>query len=143
MQSKLLATQMNILNFKGGSNWTFKFINRNNLSIRCSRTVGQNLTNDWKLKMEKFRTFIRNNIADVEALHLGNMNKVPVSFVLPPSRTVYLKGSKEVFIATTGQEKTNFTVMLCVTSNGSKLTPVFIFKKKKKCQKRHFRETLL
>ena len=46
-----------------------------------------------------------NIITDVEALHLGNMDEVPVSFDLPSSCTVNLEGSKEVSIATNGHEK--------------------------------------
>ena len=41
-----------------------------------------------------------------------------------------LKGAKEVSVATTGHERSNFTVVLCITANGSKLPPMVIFKRK-------------
>jgi hypothetical protein len=37
------------------------------------------------------------------------MDEVPVSFDMPSSRTVNLKGTKEVSVATTGHEKPNFS----------------------------------
>jgi hypothetical protein len=58
------------------------------------------------------------------------MDEVSVSFDLPGLRTVHLKGAKEVSIATTGHEKSNFTVVLSVTSNGGKLPPLVVFKRK-------------
>jgi hypothetical protein len=57
----------------------------------------------------------------VDPAHFGNMDEVPVSFDLPGSRTVHLKGAKELSVATTGHEKSNFTVVLSVTSDGGKL----------------------
>jgi hypothetical protein len=58
------------------------------------------------------------------------MDKVPVSFDLPGSRTVHLKGAKEVSVATTGHEKSNFTVVLSVTSNGGKFPTLVVFNRK-------------
>jgi hypothetical protein len=58
------------------------------------------------------------------------MDEVPVSFDLPGSRTVNLKGAKEVSVATTGHEKSNFMVVLSVTSDGGKLPHLVVFKRK-------------
>jgi hypothetical protein len=58
------------------------------------------------------------------------MDEIPVSFDMPISRTVNLKGAKEVSVATTGHERSNFTVVLCITADGSKLPPMMIFKRK-------------
>lgn len=58
------------------------------------------------------------------------MDEVPVTFDLPAKRTVAVKGSKEINVITTGHEKTNFTVVLCVTSLGYKCKPMLIFKRK-------------
>jgi hypothetical protein len=58
------------------------------------------------------------------------MDEVPVSFDMPSSRTVNLKGAKEVSVATIGHERSNFTVVLCITADGSKLPPMVIFKRK-------------
>jgi len=58
------------------------------------------------------------------------MDEVPVSFDMSSSRTVNLKGAKEVSVATTGHKRSNFTVVLCITADGSKLPPMVIFKRK-------------
>jgi hypothetical protein len=41
-----------------------------------------------------------------------------------------LKGEKDVSFATTDHERSNFTVVLYITSDGSKLPPMVIFKRK-------------
>jgi len=43
---------------------------------------------------------------------------------------VNLEGAKEVSVATTGHERSNFSVVLCITADGSKLPPMVIFKRK-------------
>ena len=43
------------------------------------------------------------------------------------SRTVELKGAKEVSVVTTGYENTNFTIVLSITYDGGKLSPMVIF----------------
>jgi hypothetical protein len=66
----------------------------------------------------------------VDPAHFGNMHEVPVSFYLPGSRTVHLKGAKEVSVATTGYEKSNFMVVLRVTSEVGKYPNLVVFKRK-------------
>jgi hypothetical protein len=69
-------------------------------------------------------------LCGVDPAHFGNMDEVPFSFDLSGSRTVHLKGAKEVSIATTGHEKSNFMVVLSVTSDGGKLPPLVVSKRK-------------
>ena len=54
-------------------------------------------------------------------MHFSNMDEVSVSFDIPGNKTVNLKGAKQVSLGTTGNEKSNFTVMLSVTADGTKL----------------------
>jgi len=61
---------------------------------------------------------------------LGNMDEVPASFDIPGKRTVDVRGSQDISIATTGSEKLNFTIVLCVLADGRKLKPMVIFKRK-------------
>jgi hypothetical protein len=82
------------------------------------------------LKVAIFITFLNKNLTNVELRHFGNMDEVPVSFDMPSTRTVNVKGVKEVRLKTTGNEKSNLTVILSVTSNGAKLPPMVIFKRK-------------
>jgi hypothetical protein len=51
-----------------------------------------------------------------------------MSFDMPSTRTVNIKGAKEVRIRTTGNEKANFTVILSITSDGKKLPPMVFLK---------------
>jgi hypothetical protein len=103
---------------------------RNNLCIRSTSSVGQKLPDDWEAKAEKFRLYVKEDLCVVDPAHFGNMDEVPFSFDLPGPRTVHLKGAKEVSVAITGHEKSNFTVVLSVTSDGGKLPPLVVFKRK-------------
>ncbi|GFT83665.1 hypothetical protein TNCV_2825971 [Trichonephila clavipes] len=46
------------------------------------------------------------------------MDKVPLSFDIPPTRTVDVQGASSIPINTTGNERTSFTVVLCCAANG-------------------------
>ncbi|GFV07408.1 hypothetical protein TNCV_1737661 [Trichonephila clavipes] len=59
-----------------------------------------------------------------------NMDEVPLSFDIPPTRIVDVQGASSIPINTTGNERTSFTVVLCCAANGLKLPPVLIFKRK-------------
>jgi hypothetical protein len=54
----------------------------------------------------------------VDLAELGNMDEIPVSFDIPDTRTVDLKGTRDIELTTTGAEKCNLTVILCVTADG-------------------------
>lgn len=55
---------------------------------------------------------------------------MPVPFDVVYGRTVEGRGKDSVKIDSTGHEKANFTVLLCVTASGELLNPMLIFKKK-------------
>ncbi|CAG8443615.1 4125_t:CDS:1, partial [Diversispora eburnea] len=59
---------------------------------------------------------------------IGNMNEMLLSFDIPSNMTVEETGARTVSIHTTGYEKSNFTVVLCCMEDGTKLSPVIIFK---------------
>jgi hypothetical protein len=65
--------------------------------------------------------YLRENLFGVDFCHFGNRDEVPVRFDMPSSRTVNLMEAKEVSVATTGHKRSNFTVVLCITADGSKL----------------------
>lgn len=112
------------------SSWCFRMMKRNNLTIRTATSIGQKLPADWEAKAQSVRDYMNKNSVDLHPSQLGNMDEIPVTFDLPTSRTVELKGAKEVSVATTGHEKSNFTIMLTVTADGAKLPPLVIFKRK-------------
>jgi hypothetical protein len=128
-ESKRTAQDDNRKDFKSYPSWVFGFMKRNNLSVRFSTSVGQKLPFDWEGKVAKFRLYLTENLFGVDSCHFGNMDEVSVSFDVPSSRNVNLKGAKEVSVATTGHEKSNFTVVLCIIADGSKLPPMVIFKR--------------
>ena len=60
LQAKVMAREMKIENFKGGSpNWVVKFMKRNKLSVRARTTAGQALPPEWEKKMDDFKTFVK------------------------------------------------------------------------------------
>ena len=63
---------------------------------------------------------MNNNKADVELVHLGNMDEVPCSFDIPRNRTVDEVGKEDISVVTTGHERMNFTIVLSVLANGTK-----------------------
>ena len=66
--------------------------------------------------MAAFKLFVEQNIQGIELQQIGNMNEVPMSFDMPSNFTIDKKGSENIKISTTGSEKCNFTVVLCVTA---------------------------
>ncbi|GFW45265.1 pogo transposable element with KRAB domain [Trichonephila clavipes] len=123
---------MNIVNFSGGPMWCYRFMKRNNLVVRSRSTVGQKLPDDWGKKSDNFLTSCKQIIVEnnfTEDL-IFNMDEVPLSFDIPPTRTVDVQGASSIPINTTGNERTSFTVVLCCAANGLKLPPMFIFKRK-------------
>lgn len=129
-QAKIIAEKDGISDFHGQVSWGFNFMRRNNLAIRTATSIGQKLPIDWMAKVEGFRNYVDRHSLNVEDEHVGNMDEISISFDLPATRTVNLKGAKDISISTTGHEKNNFTVVLAVTKDGSKLPPLVIFKRK-------------
>jgi hypothetical protein len=54
-ESKRIAQEDNIKDFKGYPSWVFRFMKRNNLSVRFSTSVGQKLPSDWEAKWRNFQ----------------------------------------------------------------------------------------
>jgi len=130
MRAKQIANEKCILNFKASHCWINRFMKRRNLSVRAVTSLGQKLPQDWKEKMAAFKLFVEQNIQGIELQQIGNMDEVPMSFDMPSNFTIDKKGSENIKISTTGSEKCNFTVVLCVTADGGKLPPFVIFKRK-------------
>ena len=59
------------------------------------------------------------------------MDETPIFFDMVGNVTVEAKGNKTVYIRTTGNEKNRFTYILSVLANGTKLSPMVIFKEKR------------
>jgi hypothetical protein len=61
---------------------------------------------------------------------IGNMDKVPLTFHVPSNRTVDNKGATTITIKTSGHEEPHYTVVLACCTNGTKLPPMLILKRK-------------
>ena len=70
--------------------------------------------------------------SNYEMQQIGNMDETLLNFDMLPSRTVNPAGEKTVLIKTTGTgNKINyFTVVLACLADGTKLTPMIIYKRK-------------
>lgn len=66
---------------------------------------------------------------------MGNSDETLIYFDMPREMTINRKGEKEVKISTTGYEKHQVTLILCVTPDRNKLPPYLIFKRQTGTQK--------
>lgn len=109
-----LAMSLNIplAQFVGTHVWVKNFIKRKSFFMHCKVSPVSNMSEEFEKKLSKYRQFIvhlrKQNVYPLS--QIGNANEIPVFLDLPSARN---KG---------------FTVMLCVTANGAKLTPYIIFK---------------
>ena len=118
--------------FKAGNHWCQRFMKRNGLSLRQKTTLAQRLPDDYEEKIVRFHRYIIDRRKEHNfPLHLiANMDETPLTFDMPPNRTVNNTGEKTIKIRTTGNEKNRVTVVLACCGDGSKLKPMLIFKRK-------------
>ena len=118
--------------FKAGNHWCQRFMKRNGLSLRQKATLAQRLPDDYEEKIVRFHRYI----IDLRKEHsyplhvIANMDETPLTFDMPPNRTINSSGEKMIKIRTTGNEKNHITVLLTCAGDGSKLRPMVIFKRK-------------
>ena len=105
---------------------------RNGLSHRQKTALAQRLSDDYEEKIVRFHRYIIDRRKEHNfPLHLiANMDETPLTFDMPPNRTVNNTGEKTIKIRTTGNEKNRVTVALACCSDGLKLKPMLIFKRK-------------
>ena len=118
--------------FKAGNHWCQRFMNRNGLSLRQKTTLAQRLPEDYEEKIVRFHRYIIDPLKEHNfPLHLiANMDETPLTFDMPPNRTVNNTGEKTIKIRTTGNEKNRVTVVLACCGDGTKLKLMIIFKRK-------------
>ena len=118
--------------FKAGNHWCQRFMKRNGLSLRQKTTLAQRLPDDYEEKIVRFHRYI----IDLRKEHsyplhvIANMDETPLTFDMPPNRTINSSGEKTIKIRTTGNEKNRIIVVLTCAGDGSKLRPMVIFKRK-------------
>ena len=118
--------------FLASAGWCSRFMDRHSLTLRQRTKIAQKLPAALEDKIESFHRFVikHRKKYSYDLSQIGNMDETPMTFDLPPNRTVNPSGAKTVMIKTTGHEKTRFTVVLACMADGTKLKPVVIFKRK-------------
>ena len=117
--------------FKAGNHWCQRFMKRNGLSLRQKTTLAQRPPDDYEEIIRFHRFVIHHRKQHNNPLHLiANMDETPLTFDMPPNRTINKTGEKTVKIRTTGNENNRVTVVLACCGDRSKLKPVVIFKRK-------------
>ena len=127
-KDKTLAPQ----DFKASAGWCTRFMTRHDLTLRQKTHIAQKLPADVEKKVENFHSFVlkQRKRHDYPLAAIGNMDETPISFDLPPNRTVDFKGQKTITVKTTGAEKSYMTVVLSCLADGTKLPPMVVFKRK-------------
>ena len=105
---------------------------RNVLSLRQKTTLAQQLPEDYEEKIVRFHCFVINLRKEHNyPLHvIANIDETPLTFGMPPNRTINHMGEKTIKIRMTGNEKNRVTVVMVCAGDGSKLKPMVIFKRK-------------
>ena len=117
--------------FKAGNHWCQCFMKRHGLSLRQKTTLAQRLPDDYEEEIVRFHRFIIDRRKEHNyPLHvIANMDETPLTFDMPPNRTIHNTGEKTIEIRMTGNEKNRITVVLACAGDGSKLRPTAIFKR--------------
>ena len=116
--------------FKASLGWYQNWKRRHSVSFRAKTTLAQRLPDDLEEKVVQFHRFViaaRQRVG-YPLSRIFNMDKTPMRFELPSSRSLEFTGSRTVAVKTCGAEKRSFTVALAVAADGTKLPPKVIFK---------------
>lgn len=119
--------------FFGGRSWLSGFFNRWELSLRKGNLITPfkiiqetslhaSISNLWK-KMNEVRLNF-----NVSLNNIINLDEVPVWFDCAGNLVIDKKAKKRVGIRTNSRDKLRITVILAVCANGTKLTPLVIFR---------------
>ncbi|KAM7295706.1 pogo transposable element with KRAB domain [Ixodes scapularis] len=107
-------------------------MHRAGFSLRRRTSICQKLPAQYE---EKLLAFQRHVIAQRKKRNyligqIGNADETPIFLDTPSNYVVDVRGSKEVRLRSTGNEKTRVTAMLACMADGHKLPPFLIFKRK-------------
>ena len=113
-----------------------RLLKRNHLAIKKASHIGQPLPVEADDLINNFISEVVNKkcylgINDSQLNRIVNIDETPIFFENPDTKTVDIKGNKEVIINTDGNENRRISVVLTVCSDGSKLSPYCIFEGEK------------
>jgi len=95
---------------------------RNGLCMHTKTTIARKLPREYERKMIEFHKYVINMRKNLcfDKGQLWNMDDIPLTFDVPPNKTVDVKGAKAIMIKTSGNEKTRYTVDLACCADGTK-----------------------
>ena len=118
--------------FKASLGWYSNWKRHHSISMRTKTSLAQRLPADMEDKVVEFHRFVLRSRQrwGYNLSRILNMDKTPMRFELPATRTLEFTGSRTVPVLSCGADKQSFTdaVALTVKANGKKLPPKVIFK---------------
>ena len=131
-----LMPSLKELTYKSMHNWCYRFLQRNELTLRAVTHIGQTIKNNSSEAMANFILYCQDaikklNIKILEDLNaIGNMDETPVFFEMYQNKTIAKIGAKKVNIKSFGCDKLRISIILTILANGDKLAPLIVFKGK-------------
>lgn len=118
--------------FKASKHWVSRFMRRAGFSLRRRTSISQKLPESYEELLVAFQKHVISlrKAVPFQLGQIGNADQTPVYLDMPSALTVHQKGSRQVIVRSTGNEKTRVTVMLSCTADGRKLPPYVVFKRK-------------
>ena len=114
--------------------WVYKFLARNNLSVRRVTRVGQKLSGHLKEVKDDCCQALRQRMDVGGTLHgldphfFINMDQTAVYYEMKSSTTVDVVGKNTISCRDSGSNSKRVTVVLSVAADGTKLPPFVVFK---------------
>ena len=124
------------LTYKSIHNRCYRFLQRNELTLRAVTHIGQTIKNNSSEAMANFILYCQDaikklNIKIPEDLNaIGNVDETPVFFEMYQNKTIAKIGAKKVNIKSFGCDKLRISIILTILANGDKLAPLIVFKSK-------------
>lgn len=130
-----LNPELKNINKKTLQKRVYRFLDRNNYSIRKASHVGQPLPSKamdlfYEFFMDVIRKRQKLGIYDTKEEHdrIVNIDETPVYFEMTTDKTINRKGDKVISVETKGNEKKLISCVLAISAGGKKLIPTLIFK---------------
>ena len=111
----------------------YRFLKRNNYTIRGGKYITQTLPNDSFELIESFIKEIRNKrkitlTKSIDENLIINLDETAIFFNMAPKKTIENIGKKQILLGELDQEIMHVSVILAITASGKKLAPLIIFK---------------
>ena len=115
--------------------WCYRFLGRYCYLIRRTTHLGQKIKENSPSELKKFYLILYNIRNELEKSGkdtiIYNTHKTPLVFEMIANTNISKIGAKTVSVRTFGSNRSRFTFILCVGSNGEKMPPLVVFKGKK------------